>query len=640
MENMTSADLAQLLYVAYYGRPADEAGQQFWAARIDEVGVEGIAADFGNSTEFDTEFGDMGSVALINNLYDQLFGREAEAEGLQYWLDVLADGTPLASIAYAIAEGAQGGDATGLQNKVTLSNQFTAAVAAGDVTYEGVEAVAYGREFLASINENTNVETYDVQAVVNGLESGELPVDTSDLRQGLQDLREAEEAVETFLVNALENEAVATEVGDPDATTAEAADIGAALDTTRDALAVELGEVPADFEAAGASTKAGIIADERALRETAIETAQTNLDEANAAIDEVEGLRSAVTNYSTALAAEAEATTAFETEQAGTDGALVTFANRNATVDLVDITYLDNADPQVGAAREDAYEVLIDGTVVLRFNSETDQYEVVGEPDFAGFETFQAALQSERDAAIALEDAQTDTINAADAVDTILDGLDADEEAAITDNTELEVGDLADAAALNTAFTDLQTSVTDAEELLQDLNDAVVAWEAAVALSTELEQLTTAVSDAEDYIEDTEEDGGLGFNLVDGDFTGALASTADSDVFLFADDEGATVTVGDFGDEGIDRIFFGPDYSLVQLAEGEEITDRVGSASELEIFWNQTDTGLQLYVEASAEAGRDLGTDAITQITLTGVNAEDISFTSGFLSAGTATEIA
>lgn len=638
MENMTSAQLAQLLYVAYYGRPADPAGLEFWSAQIDEVGVQGIAADFGTSAEFDARFGDLGSVALINNLYQQLFGRDAEAEGLQYWLDVLSEGTPLASIALEIANGAQGGDATGLQNKVTLAAQFTAAVAAGSVAYEGEAAANYGRDFLATINQNTNVEAYDVQAVVDAIESGELPVDTADLRTALEELRIAEEAVEDFLTAAIENEDVAAEAA-VDAEIATRADIEAAVATTAGEVETQLGLGAGDFANAGANTQAGLIADGRADAQTVIETQESELADLNEAIDAIEGLRAALNNYSAAVTAEEEATAALAEAEAVLLGADATFDARNAGV-TVDDTTTPGTVNITGASSE----------VNFVLNEETNQYEVEvvtgEESDFVGLTDLLNAYQGVATAEASLDAAQADVAETAlviegdDDNDGILDTLTQAEKSALSAAATAIDGaaDITTATGLNSVVNAGQEDVATAEEALADLNDAVAAWEATVALEAELTTLEDAETAARDFITNAEDEGGLGFNLIE-DF--GAASTA-NDVYLFEDNVGAgnAVDVANFGDSGVDRIFFGPDYKLVMLGEGETINDRVGSSSDLEIFWNQGETGLELFVESAVTSGSATNDLEIAQITLTGVNAEDISFNSGFLSAGTATEVA
>lgn len=181
METMTSAQLAQLLYVAYYGRPADASGQQFWADQIDAVGIEGVAADFGASAEFEARLGDLTNEELVQNLYQQLFGRDGEQAGVDYWVNLLENGTPLAQIALEIANGAQNDDVTAINNKVAVAQKFTDL--AGD-EYSGDEAANTARDFLLTVDAAADVDAVDVQAAVNSLTPGQ----TFSLTAGADDL--------------------------------------------------------------------------------------------------------------------------------------------------------------------------------------------------------------------------------------------------------------------------------------------------------------------------------------------------------------------------------------------------------------------------------------------------------------------
>ena len=171
METMTSAQLAQLLYVAYYGRPADASGQQFWADQIDAVGVEGVAADFGASAEFEARFGEQTNEELVQNLYQQLFSRDGEQAGVDYWVSLLENGTTLADIALEIANGAQNDDVTAINNKVAVAQQFTDNV--GD-DYTGDDAANYARDLLLAVTAETDAETFDVEGAVNNIPSENL----------------------------------------------------------------------------------------------------------------------------------------------------------------------------------------------------------------------------------------------------------------------------------------------------------------------------------------------------------------------------------------------------------------------------------------------------------------------------------
>lgn len=172
MATQESLELAQTLYVAYYGRPADRDGLNYWAEEIDANGVDAMVNAFGNSAEFDARFGDLTTNQLINNLYQQMFGRSAELAGLDFYAGQLSSGeSTLAEIALDIANGAQNEDATALSNKVAVAANFTAAIDTSEevLAYAGDAAANSARDFLATIDADTDVATVDVDAQLSTL---------------------------------------------------------------------------------------------------------------------------------------------------------------------------------------------------------------------------------------------------------------------------------------------------------------------------------------------------------------------------------------------------------------------------------------------------------------------------------------
>ena len=73
----------QTIYVAYYGRPADPAGLDYWQQQLtlSRGDLSTIIDAFGNSAEFVARYGNLNNTDLINNLYLQSFGRPGEADG-------------------------------------------------------------------------------------------------------------------------------------------------------------------------------------------------------------------------------------------------------------------------------------------------------------------------------------------------------------------------------------------------------------------------------------------------------------------------------------------------------------------------------------------------------------------------------
>ncbi|NYS60356.1 DUF4214 domain-containing protein [Vreelandella salicampi] len=193
MATQASLDLAQTLYVAYYGRPADRAGLNYWAEEIDANGVDAMVNAFGTSAEFEARFGSLSNDQLINNLYQQMFGRSAELAGLDFYTQQLANGeSTLAEIALDIANGAQNEDATALENKVAVAADFTAAIDTTEevLAYSGNDAANAARDFIATVDANTDVAAVDVDAQLAQLVANDEqnPGETFSLTTGADDV--------------------------------------------------------------------------------------------------------------------------------------------------------------------------------------------------------------------------------------------------------------------------------------------------------------------------------------------------------------------------------------------------------------------------------------------------------------------
>ena len=101
-----SKNLVQKAYIAYYGRAADPRGLEYWAARVDsEGGLASVMNAFGTSAEATALQSGLSNAAKVNSIYQYLFGRDADATGLDYYTTRLDNGTyTLATIAYNIIE--------------------------------------------------------------------------------------------------------------------------------------------------------------------------------------------------------------------------------------------------------------------------------------------------------------------------------------------------------------------------------------------------------------------------------------------------------------------------------------------------------------------------------------------------------
>jgi len=154
-------DAVQKIYIAYYGRPADPNGLDFWAGKIDAAGgrIEEVLTAFGSSAEATSLFGAGSTESRVNNIFQQVLGRQADPAGLNFYTQALNNGTlngkpfTLVNVAQAILDGATGTDATTVANKLASAKLFTAAI---DTTpeilaYSGNSAAGTARGFLAGV---------------------------------------------------------------------------------------------------------------------------------------------------------------------------------------------------------------------------------------------------------------------------------------------------------------------------------------------------------------------------------------------------------------------------------------------------------------------------------------------------------
>lgn len=159
----------QQLYIAYFGRPADPTGQEYWAKNIDAANgsIASVIAGFSASAESAALFGNKSSIDKVTAIYQNAFGRAPEPAGLAYWVAQLDSGkVSQAQASWTIQQSAGPGDAAAVQNKLTAAQAFTAQI---DTTaeiqgYQGSAAADSARAFLKTVTADNATAT----AAVNG----------------------------------------------------------------------------------------------------------------------------------------------------------------------------------------------------------------------------------------------------------------------------------------------------------------------------------------------------------------------------------------------------------------------------------------------------------------------------------------
>ena len=141
-------------YLAFYGRPADPAGLKFWsqqlAASNGELGA--ITQAFATSEEAQVRFGTDSLGDRISEIYQQLFNRTIDADGLAYWTGVVEQGdASLADVSIAILGGARDSDATLSALRQQAADDFTAQVEASSTQYSGYASIEAARVLVRAV---------------------------------------------------------------------------------------------------------------------------------------------------------------------------------------------------------------------------------------------------------------------------------------------------------------------------------------------------------------------------------------------------------------------------------------------------------------------------------------------------------
>jgi hypothetical protein len=168
-----SATTVQSFYIAYYGRPADPSGLEYWVGRLEAEGgsFDSIVAAFGTGAESTELFANKTDAEKINAVYQATFGRDADAEGLAFYSAGLADGSfSVYDISKRILDGATSDpvDAAIVANKITVAQAFTDELAADPelaAEYVGIAATAAAKAVIATVGATAESVTSATAAI-------------------------------------------------------------------------------------------------------------------------------------------------------------------------------------------------------------------------------------------------------------------------------------------------------------------------------------------------------------------------------------------------------------------------------------------------------------------------------------------
>ena len=214
--------VVQQLYVSYFGRPADYYGLQSFTAQLDALkaptdfealnalvqkdktnttALSKLVNSFNASAEsaslYGTDNSTIGLSKFVAAIYTNVLGREADVEGLTFWVNEIAAGRlTRANAAMAITDGALANtsaqgllDAKTVENKLAVATNFTDALdTVSEINgFSGDKAAAQARDLLAQVKDTTDPVAFQatVDTTIATIVTGSLPSTTTLLTTGI-----------------------------------------------------------------------------------------------------------------------------------------------------------------------------------------------------------------------------------------------------------------------------------------------------------------------------------------------------------------------------------------------------------------------------------------------------------------------
>ena len=165
------------LYVATFNRAPDSGGIGYWLHESfgGHPCLEQIASSFFDQPETQKKYpADVTTETFVKNIYLNLFNRDVDSGGLEYWREQLQTGAfshsefILAVINGALAETGDPDDAKILSNKANVGIAFANA---------GLESVEQAKEVMRNIT-GTTLSVENAMAMINTFKNGSVNVNT------------------------------------------------------------------------------------------------------------------------------------------------------------------------------------------------------------------------------------------------------------------------------------------------------------------------------------------------------------------------------------------------------------------------------------------------------------------------------
>jgi len=154
MESQTAHLAVQRGYLAFFGRAADQEGLEYWAQVAQEDGAGKMRQGLASSQEAQDYLyenpitgEEYSNEELVNTVYQNLFGRDADAEGLAFYSEQLRSGeTDRVEVVQRIMDAADGEDLQILESAMHIANRVTAEASAEEIAAAYQEDRIWGTE--------------------------------------------------------------------------------------------------------------------------------------------------------------------------------------------------------------------------------------------------------------------------------------------------------------------------------------------------------------------------------------------------------------------------------------------------------------------------------------------------------------
>jgi len=639
----THVQAVQNLYVAYFGRPADTAGLDYWTNVVEaNAGVTtAVSAAFAKETEYTDLFKGLNNGQVVDKIYANMFGHAADAAGRAYWVKLLDDKViTIDTVVAEVAKGAQTTDKETVENKGAAAVAFTAALdtAEEQAGYNGANALPVAKAFLAGITTDATLATAIAPAALNATVSAVVIAGTPfSVNGALARLETAQKAEAAFLVTADGDTSASTSA------TEASLDLAVSAKSTAVVDALPTTALKTTYTDGSAAVKAAVVADQQKAFNTTLATQQAAVVTANNEIAKVNGLQAAVTTLDGATSAVTAATTVQNSATSdlagkvsfynltnklttgitvGEDGSVSGLITANATTGKLSLVsgITETTNPGITAVLNAS--TAVEGAEKATINAKAVETAAKQNVDFLDTNTAQEAalttLKGEMKSITFAAGAQPTQAQIAEQIE-IYRVADTDT-SNVYETFLTAVGTFRTAAAANNPLTSTLTTaegfVKTTTDSIKALNDAVTGLATAEANVTQYDALHASVMTATKVFTDN----GYALQNVD---TAFEIGSASSDIFMVGK---TSSSISLFGLQGADALYIGNGYTLNTGALS------TGNNAALEAFVSQSGLDTVIRVETSA-FGSSAATPEVVTITLVGVDATEVVLNNGIITA-------